>query len=836
MLRTILLPRRPSLKLLQLSPLCSTAVYTFLQPRRTGILSPANAHAPSHALSTTGTRCVSTWKRPKYLEIESERLKQLQSILKSWREDGDTATAVRAIQSLRFLHTRFFHGEQLHTFILELVGRKDAMDEYIPDIIRFGSIMGGTLRPYHFESICLFLLKENRWALLQQVAREGLIGQGPSQNMLNLHARSSMEMEDYSWLETILDDFAAADIEPNLLTFRLTITGALRNRDLARAQHTLEAMERYGHSRDASLDALVARTYHHIGADDRVEEMALSGISTLPERTQVGILNSLMLAHLKQGATHRVLRLLSLFEPKSVEIFSSVLHGSGGGQEMDDQPTGLQSLPQPPIPNASTFAIFMHHCALQHRDLSGALQLLQCMISLGIPPSERVIAALVEASFQYGRPELAIQLAAGVSDPATTPMQVFEELYPGSFSGQRFEVHVPGLKPSAALFNALFRNILEDKGLAAANKVFAVMRSNKVQPNEKTLDLLLSHLLHQEGARPRTMIRALHELTGPHLRPTLRSIGFIIQAIQKQVKFQQYGRGWNSLKFSDRHSKPPVPEERMMTVSSEFDLLAGLTPPIFRGYRALMEPFLDDIRKRSIKPDPSTIALRLRHEAVFNLDMDAASEIWDMMLNVGFTPDARHYAAILEGYALVGDPDSAWRVLLAGWKSGVTPNSALYTILIRAHARARDPRGAYLAFQKMVDQGIEPEIGAIDALAGAYYARGSTSRAREVMLEVWKYTGYPLPEDVESLDTLQLSQYLRSLQRRDRQHLKLSQEASRQLDENLKGMYDEWRESIPTAPQPEPWVEIVKHQTPNTYTPELSDSSCTTVQRTIAIL
>ncbi|KAJ2928959.1 hypothetical protein H1R20_g8256, partial [Candolleomyces eurysporus] len=369
------------------------------------------------------------------------------------------------------------------------------------------------------------------------------------------------------------------------------------------------------------------------------------------------------------------------------------------------------------------------------------------------------------------------------------------------------------MTPSILVFNALLQGILPTQGLDGGKHVVKLMRLNGIKPNERTLDLILCHLHFVERAGPRTLFRQLYTLVGPDLQPTEKHLRIITRSIQRQEEYLLHGRGWDSLKSFVANRE--VAEVRKSGALEPFDRFAGLTLPMFRGYQQLAEPFLQRLENCDIKPDPETIALRIRHEAVLKMDLEAASEVFRIMLARGITPNAYHYAALMEGYALQGDADGAERVLQTARTEGVVPNVALYTILITAYCRRGHPYKALQVFRNMVDEGIQPDVPSIDAVASAFYAVGSNTMAKKVLISLWPYI-QPFPSRLRSLPVLKLAWHFRTQHHRPRNTVtRIPKDEQYKMHLKLAELMKEWRRVAP-ANEPVRWSKV-KEEIPSEY-------------------
>ncbi|KAJ3547578.1 hypothetical protein NMY22_g1593 [Coprinellus aureogranulatus] len=739
MLKTLSLARRPSLKLL-LTPGCS--IINSCSRLRHGLsLQPSATVDTAGRIPRRAPAATTHSQQPcKLLPLPESKLQRLQTIL---RKHPNKHKAVRAIQGDRQLAEYFTRPSSIQSAIRQMCG--SSTPEYVVDLVDLSNLMGYTVDRPAFEMLCVQASTSRNWNLVLKLADKGVSETGASEQLLWWRYRALAYKLNFRWLHTVLQDFAEAGIHPTRMTFHLMLTAALQNLDVAQAQHVIKIMKEHGVPPDATTHTLIARLHRKVGSDDNVEENAIASLHEVAPSYQVAALNSLIRRHMENGAVQRAVRLLSLFAPESVETIIEVLYGSGGAGEMADPTSYPEPLPNPPRADATLYAVFITWCS-HKRNLSGALQLLQSMITSGIPMSESTIVSLVETCFTCRRPDLAIQLVAGVCDPTTTPSTLFLPLHPEPWPEHRFEIHVPDMQPTQRVFNALLRGVLQYHGLSGAKHVLHIMEKNGVFPNRTTLTFLLGHMLTVQRSRPRTMIRVLYTLTSADLLPTQDHVGFVVRCIQREEDYLLHGRGWEKLKFGLGGGE--VPKAKQVRTSPDFESFAGMVLPTFRGYRALMEPFFEDIRYRGVKPNAKTICLRIRHEAVINMDMDTAYDVFETMLARGITA---------------------------------------------TYGRRGDPAGGLRAFGKMVDAGIQPDVPSIDAVAANFYALGKNTMAKKVLIKLWPYVG-KFPEHLTEATVLDLAKHFRTLHTRQRNaNQVVSNERQKQIHLELVELLRVWQ-------------------------------------------
>lgn len=667
----------------------------------------------------------------------------------------------------------------------------------IIDLFRLLLAHGISLSGLH-DKACGYLAHAGRWDAMLAVTRHAKEQKLCTVALLNWHARASLEQKNYAFLETTLDDFATFALEPDARTYRLLLSGSFENHNLPYARRVLADMESRGLV-NASILAKLARE-SLVGRDETIEERAISMLEHYPDQTRAKVLNALIRGHLQRGEDGRVLRLLSLFDPESVEILTEILHGDSDGHHHHHDPSFPQPLLEPIIPDTSTFYMFMYHFGVRRRDLGSALRLLQYFVTSGMTPDETIIAVLVDTCFICKRPDLAVQLIAGTCED-TTPSNLFEALLPGSLSGPRFEVHVPAMVPTTFLFNALFKGILDIRGLDGGRIVLEIMALNKVKPDDFTVKQLLQYATYEENLHPRTLVELLQTLsTGSNSQATRAHLRRVLRSIQAKLEFQIHGKGWNTLRNVVKRgpSRHPVPENRLMTSSPSYDAVAGVRAPLYHKYRALLQFYMKDFEERRIEPDADAFLLRITHEAVIECDTRAASRVIKDMSERGLHPDARHFGALMHGHALSGNFQKAKEIMRKAEWLGIAPTVVMFTTLMNAAARQGRPLACLVIFQRMVSLGITPDIPSIDVLASAFYAVGWTHKARDLLIENWHYSGHSFPEEYRMLHVADMAKRLVALGKKQgvvpagpgRPHT---------LDTQLEDLMRQWKSGSPTS-------------------------------------
>lgn len=156
------------------------------------------------------------------------------------------------------------------------------------------------------------------------------------------------------------------------------------------------------------------------------------------------------------------------------------------------------------------------------------------------------------------------------------------------------------------------------------------------------------------------------------------------------------------------------------------------------------------------------VFLRIRRQSVLHMDVESAHRFLQTLMARGMHPNAYHFGALVEGYALAGKFASALDVMKSASDSGVKPNIVMYTNIIAAYARRRNAESAASTFKAMIAAGIVPDVPSIDAVVSAFHAKGEEKTARDLLKVLWVYI-QPFPESLADADLQTLLSHLRSI-------------------------------------------------------------------------
>ncbi|KAF6753472.1 hypothetical protein DFP72DRAFT_407050 [Ephemerocybe angulata] len=439
---------------------------------KTGIHARSSSNVPAH---------------PGFDSVEA-----LRDILEAYRRDEDSTSAVSAIRwnpqlahyfstpafsELRIL--RKFAESRHYQYSIELVRVAEAMDLELEDA---------------FLQICDGLWSRKAWSLLREVAEEALSKCKPNPRWLEWSALASIKLGNSQLQEAILSDFASLGCTPPPSVYRGLFVAALESGDVPQAEHILELVCDSGHPSSPLVDELDKAPRSHL---PRIESKILAMLPSVEKAEfQVGVLNAMIRRHLT-GTWERiedVFHLLSFFIPETLVLFKAALdlgeRSTAIFAQPNSTPAPLSFLPELLIPTEATFNIFARYCATK-QNIDGTVFLLHSMAFLEHSPATLVLALIVSACCEAHRPGLAIELVAGICDPAVTPLGMFKELHPHAFSDPASVLHRIHLRNSkeVTVFNALIRSLRTHQGRDVGDQVLRIMELNGVSPDRETMQL-----------------------------------------------------------------------------------------------------------------------------------------------------------------------------------------------------------------------------------------------------------------------------------------------------------------------------------------------------------
>ncbi|KAH9937150.1 uncharacterized protein B0H18DRAFT_1081418 [Fomitopsis serialis] len=619
-------------------------------------------------------------------------------------------------------------------------------------VLTLSHVLGCKLKQNAYECVAHQLASARRWPLVTSLVELARRQTGrTTARLLNWRARALIESQEFATLDRVLDIFEQERVGPNRRTFHILVSGHLRNRDLARASDA-------GIKVDASTHALIISSYRQFGLAHSVKTKALDVLHESDDRSATNMINSLVQQSLDRDDIQGAMRYLALFEPDSMPSTAD-----GGSIHRDGDMTSLGSANRhgprtvTPAQDAHTFTILINHLAKQ-ADLPRALQILDRMQETGVQPDSSTAAALVRAHFAAGQATAAIRIVANMCH-ARRVMNASRRIMHASFrqlglttSGiNEPSLLPPGIPPTVEVFNALIRGTLTTRRLNGMRVVLRIMNFCNIRPDDTTAHLLLLHLDKVEHASPRDIMRRLRRLLPHRATPTIQHLNVILHSILRREDGLRRQMNRTSSPESSMSSEDSKTWDKISGSEESYDPAAGLKVPERPSYRGQFQPILRSLRDRGIRSDRATYALRIRHDATFQA-----------MINRGLHPNVYHFAAVMEGYSVVGDIDGAMSVMDSAIKEGIRPNLKLYTILITACVQQKDAGRALRIFRSMLAANIQPDAIALHALGRAFVAAGQKGEARRILLQLWPMVAV-LPEDLHSAPLVRLMDALTSL-------------------------------------------------------------------------
>ncbi|KAF5390204.1 hypothetical protein D9757_002827 [Collybiopsis confluens] len=428
------------------------------------------------------------------------------------------------------------------------------------------------------------------------------------------------------------------------------------------------------------------------------------------------------------------------------------------------------------------------------QDISGALAIAQGLVAARIQFTSEVFTALAHAYFTSGQSVLAFGTVLHTCEhlpPEAVTSLSRKGLY---HSETPLPLKPTGTVPNIRMFNALLRGSLSTHGLACVRDIFTIMQANSIRPNEGTIEALIAYAGKAQSAHPRMLLRLLTKLRFPELQPTLKHLHVLLSRIIRHERYLTFGVGWNTTaaRFSrTRQANIRMrPKERFAENNTEpFDPIAGI--PLRGIERRTAQPLVEQLRAQRVRVDGVLTGLRLKHEAALKVDMDAAQDVFDVILSRGIQPNEYHFSALMEGYTRAGNLSAAQDILKAAAQVGVKPNCVMYTILIVGYARQGQPETAAAIFKQMVEANIQPDVPSIDALASAFFAVGSYLMARKSLITLWPYV-QPFPDELISVSLKELAARFRLLHQDRQSHSKLSRSQWKKMYRKLRQLLTVW--------------------------------------------
>ncbi|KAF7799018.1 hypothetical protein EIP86_010248 [Pleurotus ostreatoroseus] len=605
--------------------------------------------------------------------------------------------------------------------------------------------LGYPLRANVFESVAHQMAQTQQWKFVPYttILAKRMIGH-TTKRLLDWHARSLLECSQFDQLNKVLSLFEEENIKPSKRTYHLVLSGHLRNRDLAKARACLDQMQDAGFPMDGDTHAVIAKAYRSLGEDATVKSGALNALPTFGNGPATHLLNSLIQLALDSEDYRSVLRYLRYFDERYIGDAYDVVGAATipvGGEDRFILPKAPLTL----TPDAATFTILIDHFSNRQR-IPLALKMVQNAISSGVQPDQPLAAAVVRAYCTARDLDSALSVVAAMTCDSPTALRILESLGLKQVQHSTHSLFFR-LPLNINVANALLRGVLAKQRVAGMRWIYRLICTAGLRPDAETVGVFLSHLYSVERAGSRELLAVLNTLSKA-TPPTLDHLHLILRAAQREGVEITQASGWWAIwmklrgreyRRNDTFWSSDAPAIDPTTIDpSAPDYVAAKSL-----HNAMLGPILDSLAERQIKGDKESFRLRMRHHIELDGDVKRARDDLQEMLDRGIHPTAQHLLTIMRGYTLNGDMRDAERVFRS-LKASYKPTIDAYTILIDGYARQGRPRRALRTFQRLIADGLQPDVMSVDALVSAYFTSGQFQRAREVLIRMWPHVA-PFP-------------------------------------------------------------------------------------------
>ena len=637
-------------------------------------------------------------------------------------------------------------------------------------LLRVANLVGVRFKQNVYERVAFRLAENGHWYLIITLVSLAKYDTGRTTvRLLNWYTRALLETQHFTLLGQILERFASEGLKPQRRTFHLALRGHLLNHDLPRARSTIQAMEQAGFPVVRSTYATIVKVYRGLGSDKFVEDRAYEILADAQFQEGATVMNSLLRIYLDIGDLEGGLRLLesveSLVRDPAKEDFSI---GTDGENRV---PESGQKLHMPILANCATYTILIDHLAAQ-RDLSWLNGILQRMIASNITPDAGVAASLIRAFYARGSEALALQTLRDICRAFELDTDALKRLgFKRMPTKPLYDILEGG--PTMDIFNSLLQGALKMRGVQAVSLVLKLMKSVGLTPDATTLQIFLSYLEKHRNFRSRHVLRILDTLLCYRMRPTLKHLHIILRSIVRTEKHLSREHGWDALaaslqrKFSSQGSEESRTSSK--TALSLADPNLGIELRNSVGVKRVMRRILASLSARSVRANRATFALRMRYDVHTRTPEDAVRAVEDVfqhMKDRGLHPTAYHNAALMEAHCVAGDMHAASTIMRDALEQGNLHSEAsklvMYTILISGYSRSGRPDEALRIFKEILGNNVAPDIAAVDAVVGAFFAVKAKGLARRVLLDLWPMVA-PFPAHLKDASLLRLITALRSL-------------------------------------------------------------------------
>ena len=622
-----------------------------------------------------------------------------------------------------------------------------------------------------YDAVAHRLAEAQEWRLIPALAllQKRQLGRQTAR-LLDWCIRAQVEMSQFARLDRALEWFEEEGLAPSRRTYHLLLSGHLRNRNIVKAMGVIQRMLNAGLGIDTHTHATVISAYRPLGPNVVVQTRAFNALKDADADTSTRVLNALLQFSIDTRDTENVLSLIrhfdfGTFDTSRLSVGVRPLRREGEYAIFSDliRSSSWSHASHGFLPDIATCTILLHYMASQ-RDLISAQGLLGQMERSGLTPDSQFIAALIRLYFTIGQPSAAINVVSGVCADVEGFQDWLRNIHL-TFEPQK-GLPIPLLlpKPAVEIFNALAAGLLDLCGIDGFQACLRLMQMCQVNPDRHTQSLLESHLMNVEGFTMADAARVSEELSLDNL--SLPRLSQFLAATLR-YHFRSVKRsGWNNTSgqqglLPSRSSSHLAQTYTVGKSFESFDPTAGIHLFPTHG-NAFIRSIVQSLADRGVLADHRTFALRIRYEAVIRGDLNAAKNIFQIMLHRGIHPNEYHYAALMEGYAATGELAAAEAVMNAAERGGIRPNCVMYTILIVGYARQKNPERAMRVLRHMIDMGVRPDVPAVDAITSVFFAVGAYHPARQTLLGLWPSVA-PLPHDFERESLKMLVSHLRNL-------------------------------------------------------------------------
>jgi pentatricopeptide repeat protein len=636
------------------------------------------------------------------------------------------------------------------------------------DILELAHKVGHTGKHGAYEAVAHHLASIKDWRLVLLCVSLGIDHLGkPTARLLNWRARALLELQQFGLLQDVLDGFDNAKLSPTERTYEIVLIGCLQNHDLDGAKHCIRRMQESLSLQNPRTLSLIGQFHRRFGIDPKVRQDALDILPQLSTSSAVNMLNNIIQSALDVKDVPICLDLLTLFEQSYVQEIITVLEVTHDPRTRKILPeVDLPEIPVDLKPDTRTFAIIMNYL-IRRSNFQLAINIGETALRKRFPATEDIITSFVHAFFLQNCGNVALKMLSRISKPMKYEFGELHVRGAPKVDWRRIP-NIINFPLTTRICNALLRGILRRQGLRHVPTIFAIMHANNLEPNARTLEILVSHMSSTRGVRPRTILEVLRNLSGSSFEVSVRHFHHLIRYILREEKRSYYGATWRSYAktymwpYARTYIRRNRSRRRSLGSGDQFDPLGGIDFGSHTGYGHTARPLLQSLVDRKVKSDPAVISLRIRRDALLHGETESVGGVFHTMTARGLHANHHHFAALMEGYAMMGDLETAREVMELARDAGASPNVVMYTILIHGYARKHDAGSAMRVFREMVEQGVYPDVSSIDAVVGAFYASGASRLARKHLIMLWPYIE-PFPDSLQQANLMTLRINFRSL-------------------------------------------------------------------------